>query len=91
MGFSTARVYFITIICVNLYAYYLYNQIANTYEKSENKCNFTANGFKVCTMLANTIMFVSNVKIAKTIIDCTDAMCKCYVKNEYKLWEKLQT
>lgn len=88
MGFSVARIYFLIVIGVNLYAYYLYNQIGNVYGKSNDKCeHFSEYGYKVCVMISNTLMIISNVIVSKKIVDFMDATRKCYENNAYAQWD----
>lgn len=70
MNLSVAQIYFLIVFGVHFYAYYLFNRIGNTYEKSEDRCDgLSEYGFKLGTMILNTLMFIGNLCIFKRIID----------------------
>lgn len=82
MEISIAQIYFIIVFSTNIYAYYLFDQMADTYGKSEDRCGgLTKLGFKAGTMLLNTIMFVCNLFFSGKIIKSICAIRE-YRKNK---------
>lgn len=76
MNISVAQIYFIVIFGVHIYAYYLFDRIGDTYGKSEEHCGgLSVYGFKLGTMVLNTLMFICNLHSSKVIIEVIHTMC----------------
>lgn len=84
MNLSVAQIYFLAIFGVHFYAYYLFNQIGDAYEKSEERCErLSEYGFELGTMILNTMMFISNLFASKAIIEYMNVLRVYRVNQTY--------
>lgn len=80
-----AHIYFVLVFGAHIYAYYLYNQIAEQYGNSAHRCeDLPRTNIKFFPIFSNTIMFLMNIMIFRTIINYLSASFQCRKINSFE-------